>query len=229
MFKKLSKSQLNSICESLKESDKVNENDMLIPKGIYKGKQHILEMEELPEIKKLSGTTARLRIQKHINFCIERGFISTSEKPNIPKFAVEWMNDDNSRCYYIEDDKDKIICFALYADMDFDPLEQFSNPVKLHLIHTRPDYRRKGYAEFLLKMVNRTESQVSAFSTGEKCSIELLEKCRYRTNGEYLGLLYRFRGNPPNGLYEYLMKGVKANPHGFLPDFDGFFSKSLRK
>jgi GNAT superfamily N-acetyltransferase len=116
--------------------------------------------------------------------------------------------------------------------MDFDPLEQFSNPVKLHLIHTRPDYRRKGYAEFLLNTANRTESQVSAFSTGEKCSINLLLKCRYRTNGEYLGMLYRFRGKFgefPKELYEYLREGTKANPHGFLPDFDGFFSKSLRK
>lgn len=203
MFKKLSKSQLDAIYEGLRETD------IFIPKGIFKGtRPKISEMKEseLPEVKKLSGDSARLRIQNHIDFCYNRGLMIGSEKPNIPYNSRLWMNDNNSRCYYIEDNDGRIISFALYADMDFDPLGEFQNPVKLYVIHTRPDYRRKGYAEYLLNYTNKFENQVSAFTTGEECSVNLLLKMWFRTTDE---ILYRYRGKfgaiSPE-LYKYLLK-----------------------
>ena len=203
MFNKLSKSQLNELYEGLKETD------VFLPKSIYKAKKSkISEMKELelPEVKKLSGEPARIRIQKHIDFCYNRGLMIGSEKPNIPYNARLWMNDNNSRCYYIEDNDGRIISFVLYADMDYDPLGEFQNPVKLYLIHTRPDYRRHGYAEHILNYTNKLENQVSAFTTGEECSVNLLLKMYFRTDDN---LLYRYRGKfaaiSPE-LYQYLLK-----------------------
>lgn len=80
-----------------------------------------------------------------------------------------------NRIYFIKDDRQEVIAYALLSKMDFDPVGEHENPRMIELVYTVPSRRREGLANVLLTHII---GQSGGFSTcpSNSASEKLLTK-----------------------------------------------------
>lgn len=97
-----------------------------------------------------------------------------------------WYKDKGISCYVLNEQDGKATSIALLSTCNFDPLNVYKNPKILNYIYTAEKYRRRGFAQKLVKKLQEDGVEFSAFCDGEK-SVELLRKCCCKNFGDYNG------------------------------------------
>jgi len=91
-------------------------------------------------------------------------------------YITEWLGEKNIKLYLLFDEED-IITFSLLTKMGRDPLKIHKNPYHLSYIYTFENYRRKGFATYLLQEVKK-ELETTVFCTNDE-NKDLFEKSGY--------------------------------------------------
>ena len=94
-----------------------------------------------------------------------------------------WRSMKDKKIYFIKNEKNEIVAFAILHKMDFDPFNIFKNPYLLDLIYVFEQYRRKGYAMKILEKLKDNKEELTMFCSNE-ASINLFKKAGYN----YMGL-----------------------------------------
>ena len=83
-------------------------------------------------------------------------------------FIMEWLNEKNVKLYlyHNENNENNLVSFAMFTNLNRDPLKVHSKPTYLNYVYTFPKYRRLGFAtNFLLRLKQREE--ITIFSTDD--------------------------------------------------------------
>ena len=94
-------------------------------------------------------------------------------------FIKEWLDEKNVKLYLLYD-KDIIVSFSLISKMGKDPLKIHKNPYYINYIYTFEEYRRKGYAYYLVCEIKKNDN-VTVFCT-DNISKNLFKKAQYIFN-----------------------------------------------
>ena len=83
-------------------------------------------------------------------------------------FIMEWLNEKNVKLYlyHNENNENNLVSFAMFTNLNRDPLKVHSKPTYLNYVYTFPKYRRLGFAtNFLLRLKQLEE--ITIFSTDD--------------------------------------------------------------
>lgn len=83
-------------------------------------------------------------------------------------FIMEWLNEKNVKIYlyHNENNENNLVSFAMFTNLNRDPLKVHSKPTYLNYVYTFPKYRRLGFAtNFLLRLKQLEE--ITIFSTDD--------------------------------------------------------------
>lgn len=107
-------------------------------------------------------------------FVIENEIFS-KEDVNI----TEWLDEKNIKIYLCYE-KDIIKSFVLLTKMDKDPLKKYNNPYHLNYVYTFEDFRKKGFAFYLISEIKKSE-EVTVFCSDD-ITQNLFKKAGYIFN-----------------------------------------------
>ena len=91
---------------------------------------------------------------------ISKDFVNTHEIfKNLLKdpFIMEWLGENNVKLYLLYENN-IIKSFGMSTKLSKDPLKTHSNPIYLNYIYTFPEYRRQGYAYFIVTELKKIEN-----------------------------------------------------------------------
>ena len=91
-------------------------------------------------------------------------------------YIIEWLDEKNVKLYILFNDDD-IVSFSLLSKMDRDPLKIHTKPYHLSYIYTFENFRRKGFATYLLQEIKK-ELETTVFCTNDE-NKDLFAKAGY--------------------------------------------------
>ena len=94
-------------------------------------------------------------------------------------YIKEWLDEKNVKLYLLYDGA-VIVSFSLVSKMGRDPLKTHQNPYYINYVYTFEDYRRKGYAYYLVSEIKKNDN-VTVFCT-DNITKNLFVKAEYRFN-----------------------------------------------
>ena len=88
----------------------------------------------------------------------------------------EWKNQKNIKSYLLFEN-DVLKSYALISRLERDPMKIHNNPFYFNYIHTIKEYRRKGYAYYLVSHI-KSNTEITVFCTDDIVQ-NLFKKAEY--------------------------------------------------
>ena len=101
---------------------------------------------------------------------------------NVCDWITTWVNKNGKKIYYLKNEKEEILAFAILHKMDFDPLKRYNKPYIFDLVYTLEKYRRNSYALKILEKLKDNKEELSALCSND-ASVNLFKKEYYYFQG----------------------------------------------